>query len=96
MTHHLDLVRTNVASIETELHQRASLLAADNSRLRGQLEAAKEEATALRRRLSEAEAAKAKANQTQQALTASERENRSLKQTLRYLQQELVKAGKKV
>ena len=34
MTHHLDLVRSGVASIETELQQRASLLAVDNSNLR--------------------------------------------------------------
>ena len=34
MTHHLDLVRSGVASIETELQQRASLLAVDNTNLR--------------------------------------------------------------
>ena len=34
MTHHLDLVRSGVASIETELQQRASLPAVDNSNLR--------------------------------------------------------------
>lgn len=95
VSHHLDLVRSSAASVETELQQRAALLAADNAGLRQQLESAAAEVQALRRRLQESEAARARSGRSQQALQAAERENKSLKQTLKYLQQELVKSGKK-
>ena len=55
MTHHLDLVRSGVASIETELQQRASLLAVDNANLRNLLENSSSEMTALRIKAQELE-----------------------------------------
>ena len=53
MTHHLDLVRSGVASIETELQQRASLLAVDNANLRSLLENNSSEVAALRAKANE-------------------------------------------
>ena len=96
MTHHLELVRSNVASIETELQQRASLLAADNAALRQQLDSAAQELSSLRRRSQEAEAARRQVARAAADLAAADKENKSLKQTVKYLQQELIKAGKKV
>ena len=55
MTHHLDLVRSGVASIETELQQRASLLAVDNANLRNLLENNGNEMAALRLKATELE-----------------------------------------
>ena len=55
MTHHLDLVRSGVASIETELQQRASLLAVDNANLRNMLENNGSEVIALRAKAKELE-----------------------------------------
>ena len=55
MTHHLDLVRSGVASIETELQQRASLLAVDNANLRNILENNSGEVIALRAKAKELE-----------------------------------------
>ena len=55
MTHHLDLVRSGVASIETELQQRASLLAVDNANLRNILENNSSEVIALRAKARELE-----------------------------------------
>lgn len=51
MTHHLDLVRSGVASLETELHQRADLLAVDNSHLRSLLDASTAEVEHLRKKV---------------------------------------------
>lgn len=96
MTQHLDLVRSGVASIETELEQKASLLAVDNSNLRSMLENANLELVALRRRLNENEEKLKRMARLQAGAAALDKENKSLKQTLKYLQQELVKAGKKV
>ncbi|XP_059079286.1 bridge-like lipid transfer protein family member 3B isoform X2 [Tigriopus californicus] len=85
MNHHLDLVRSGVASIETELQQRAALLAVDNSNLRSSLDIANVKIRDLSARLQDAEQNK-----------ALEAENEKLKETLKYLQKELVRAGKKV
>ena len=96
MTAHLDLVRSGVASIETELEQKASLLAVDNSNLRSMLENANLELVGLRRKLNENEEKLKRMGRLQAGAAALDKENKSLKQTLKYLQQELVKAGKKV
>ena len=96
MTHHLDLVRSGVASIETELQQRASLLAVDNANLRGQLETSKTEMENLRVKVRELEQTQKALVKTQKRVLSMEQENKSLRQTLQYLQQELVKSGKKV
>lgn len=96
MTQHLDLVRSGVASIETELEQKASLLAVDNANLRSMLENANLELVALRRRLTDNEEKLKRTSRLQAGAAALDKENKSLKQTLKYLQQELVKAGKKV
>ena len=60
MTHHLDLVRSGVASIETELQQRASLLAVDNANLRNLLENNSGEVAALRAKAKELESTQQK------------------------------------
>ena len=60
MTHHLDLVRSGVASIETELQQRASLLAVDNANLRNLLENNSSEVAALRAKANELESTQRK------------------------------------
>lgn len=60
------------------------------------LETAHQENTALRKSIAESEAMSKKMAKMQQTVLATEKENKSLKQTLMYLQQELVKAGKKV
>ncbi len=62
---------------------------------RQQLETAAGEIQSLRRRLQESEASKSRASRATQALANAEKENKSLRQTLKYLQGELVKAGKK-
>lgn len=95
MTHHLDLVRSGVASIETELQQRASLLAVDNANLRTLLEQTNSEVQTLRGRLQEFDLTQKKLVKMQQQMLAMDKENKSLKQTLKYLQAELVKTGKK-
>ena len=96
MTHHLDLVRSGVASIETELHQRAALLAVDNANLRSMLETTTAEMQQLRKRAEENDLAARKCSKLQQQMQNLDKENKSLKQTLKYLQEELVKSGKKV
>ena len=63
---------------------------------RSQLESAQTEIGQLRRRLHDADVAQRRCAKLQQAAAASEKENKSLKQTLKYLQQELVKSGKKM
>ena len=60
MTHHLDLVRSGVASIETELQQRASLLAVDNANLRNLLENSSSEIGALKAKANELESTQRK------------------------------------
>ena len=95
MSHHLDLVRSGVASIETELQQRASLLAMDNANLRTQLEQLQQELLHVRGRLTDAENKCRQYAKANQGIQNVEKENKSLKDTLKYLQQELVKAGKK-
>ena len=96
MSHHLDLVRSGVASIETELQQRASLLAVDNANLRSQLDTSQSEVEQLRSKVRELEQTQKALVKTQKRVLAMEQENKSLRQTLQYLQQELVKSGKKV
>jgi len=93
---HLDLVRSGAASAETELQQRASLLAVDNANLRTQLEASTTELESLRAKVQELEATQRALAKTQKRVLTMEQENKSLRQTLQYLQQELVKSGKKV
>merc|ERR1712141_136057 len=95
MTHHLDLVRSGVASIETELQQRASLLAVDNANLRNLLENNSSEVIALRSKAIELESTQQKLVKTQQQVLTLDKENKQMKQTLTYLQQELIKSGKK-
>ncbi len=65
MTHHLDLVRSGVASIEDELQQRASLLAVDNANLRTILEQTNGELQMLRGRMAEFESTQRKLMQMQ-------------------------------
>ena len=60
MSHHLDLVRSGVASIETELQQRASLLAVDNANLRNILENSSSEIAGLRAKAKELESTQQK------------------------------------
>ena len=60
MSHHLDLVRSGVASIETELQQRASLLAVDNANLRNILENSSGEIASLRAKAKELESTQQK------------------------------------
>lgn len=83
------------SSIESELQQRASILAVDNAGLRSQLEVANSELKSLRSRLVELESTRAKLVKVQQQALSLDKENKSMKQTLRYLQEELVKTGKK-
>jgi predicted RNase H-like nuclease (RuvC/YqgF family) len=85
-----------VASIEEELQQRASLLAVDNANLRTILEQTNGELHTLRGRLSEFDVSQKKLVKMQQQILASDKENKTLKQTLKYLQSELVKSGKKM
>ena len=96
MSHHLDLVRSGVASLEEELQQRASLLAVDNSNLRALLEQTQTELQTLKSRQYEYETMQKKLVKLQQQNLSSEKENSKLKQTLKFLQQELVKSGKKM
>ena len=95
MSHHLDLVRSGVASLEVELQQRASLLAVDNSNLRALLEQTQNELQIFKTRQMEYESMQKKLVKLQQQNLSSEKENSKLKQTLKFLQQELVKSGKK-
>ena len=60
------------------------------------MESAQSEIQQLRRRLHDADVAQRRCAKLQQAAATSEKENKSLKQTLKYLQQELVKSGKKM
>ena len=96
MSHHLDLVRSGVASLEEELQQRASLLAVDNSNLRALLEQTQNELQMLKSRQMEYESMQKKLVKLQTQTLSSEKENSKLKQTLKFLQQELVKSGKKL
>ena len=96
MSHHLDLVRSGVASLEEELQQRASLLAVDNSNLRALLEQTQNELQMLKSRQMEYESMQKKLVKLQTQNLSSEKENSKLKQTLKFLQQELVKSGKKL
>ena len=96
MSHHLDLVRSGVASIEEELQQRASILAVDNANLRTILETTNSELQTLRSKMAEYETMQKKLVKMQQQVLSNEKENKSLKQTCKYLQQELVKTGKKM
>ena len=91
----LDLVRSGVASIEEELQQRASLLAVDNANLRSLLEQSNSELHGLRSKLTEFEQTQKKLVKMQQQLLLIDKENKKLQQTNNYLQQELVKSGKK-
>ena len=91
----LDLVRSGVASIEEELQQRASLLAVDNANLRSLLEQSNTELHGLRSKLTEFEQTQKKLVKMQQQLLLIDKENKKLQQTNNYLQQELVKSGKK-
>lgn len=95
MSHHLDLVRSGVASIEEELQQRASLLAVDNANLRSLLDSTNAEVHLLRAKGAEFESMQRKMIKMQQQILATDKENATLKQTLRYLQAELIKSGKK-
>merc|ERR1719273_586337 len=96
MSHHLDLVRSGVASIEEELQQRASILAVDNANLRTILDQTNGELHSLRAKMNEFDTMQKKLVKMQQQVLASEKENKGLKQTLKYLQTELVKTGKKM
>ena len=96
MSHHLDLVRSGVASLEEELQQRASLLAVDNSNLRALLEQTQSELQTLKSRQFEYETMQKKLVKLQQQNLSTDKENSKLKQTLKFLQQELVKSGKKM
>lgn len=96
MSHHLDLVRSGVASLEEELQQRASLLAVDNSNLRALLEQTQNELQMLKSRQMEYESMQKKLVKLQQQNLSSEKENSKLKQTLKFLQHELVQSGKKL
>ena len=96
MSHHLDLVRSGVASIEEELQQRASILAVDNANLRTILEQTNGELQILRSKMNEFDTMQKKLVRMQQQVLATEKENKTLKQTLKYLQQEMVKSGRKM
>merc|ERR1719273_2027389 len=96
MSHHLDLVRSGVASIEEELQQRASILAVDNANLRTILDQTNGELHNLRSKMNGFDTMQKKLVKMQQQCLASEKENKGLKQTLKYLQTELVKTGKKM
>ena len=86
---------TSASSIETELQQRASILAVDNAGLRTQLENANAELINLRSQLTELDSTRAKLLKVQTQALSLDKENKSMKQTLKYLQEELVKTGKK-
>lgn len=60
------------------------------------LDTANQENAALRKKIAESEAMSKRMAKMQANVLSTEKENKSLKQTLMYLQQELVKAGKKV
>ena len=86
---------TSASSIETELQQRASILAVDNAGLRTQLENANAGLINLRLQLTERDSTRAKLLKVQTQALSLDKENKSMKQTLKYLQEELVKTGKK-
>ena len=92
----MDLVRSGVASIEEELQQRASLLAVDNANLRSIVEQSNAQLHSLRCKVSEFDQTQKKLVKMQQRLLAMEKENKRLGETNNYLQQELVKSGKKI
>ena len=93
---HMDLVRSGVASIEEELQQRASLLAVDNANLRSIVEQSNAQLHSLRCKVSEFDQTQKKLVKMQQRLLAMEKENQKLEKTNNYLQQELIKSGKKI
>ena len=93
---HMDLVRSGVASIEEELQQRASLLAVDNANLRSIVEQSNAQLHSLRCKVSEFDQTQKKLVKMQQRLLAMEKENKRLGETNNYLQQELIKSGKKI
>jgi len=64
--------------------------------MRAAVESANAEMQALKKRIQELEVANRRLSRSAQETAAAEKENRALKQTLKYLQAELVKAGKKV
>jgi hypothetical protein len=67
----------------------------DNAGLRTQLENANAELKNLRSRIQELDSTRVKLVKVQQQALALDKENRSMKETLRYLQEELVKTGKR-
>ena len=92
----LELVRSGAASIEEELQQRASILAVDNANLRTMLDQTNGELHSLRAKMNEFDTMQQKLVKMQQQVLASDKESKGLKQTLKYLQTELVKTGKKM
>ena len=93
----LELVRSGgAASIEEELQQRASILAVDNANLRTMLDQTNSELHSLRAKMNEFDTMQQKLVKMQQQVLASDKESKGLKQTLKYLQTELVKTGKKM
>ena len=74
MSHHLDLVRSGVASLEEELQQRASLLAVDNSNLRALLEQTQSELQTLKSRQFEYETMQKKLVKLQQQNLSTDKE----------------------
>ena len=84
------------SSTSTSLHQRLSLLSMDNANLRSMLESRNAELASLKKRLSELDSSNDRQAASDRQAAAVEKENKALKQTLKYLQAELVKAGKKV
>lgn len=91
----LDLVRTGMASIEKELQQRAALLAVENANMQTMLDNSSSELNELRAKSQELEATQQKLVKMQQHALSLDRENKQMRQTLQYLQQELIKAGRK-
>ena len=81
---------------EEELQQRASILAVDNANLRTILDQTNGELQSLRSKMNEFDTMQKKLVKMQQQCLASEKENKGLKNTLKYLQTELVKSGKKL
>jgi len=86
---------TSSTSIEAELQHRASLLAVDNAGLKNQLENMTTELNNLRSKVLELDSTRSKLLKVQQQALGLEKENKSMKETLRYLQEELVKTGKR-
>jgi cell division protein FtsB len=59
------------------------------------LDNANVELVGLRKRIQDVEAANKRLSRAHQQMEALDKENKAMKQTLKYLQTELVKAGKK-